>query len=66
MVYYLAVSIMSAFAIAFSVYVETSSFWIAFAAYSLTGTLVLSTVLFAAFVNMRSEDDAPSDAKPAT
>lgn len=65
MIYYLVVSIMSAFAIALSVYVETSSFWISFAAYSLTGTLVLSSVLFAAFLNVRNED-APNDAETAT
>jgi hypothetical protein len=52
---YLLVSIVSALAIALNVYVETTSFWAAFAAYSLTGTLVLSSVLVAAFINMRAD-----------
>ena len=52
---YLLVSIMSALAIALNVYVDTASFWVAFAAYALTGTLVLSSVLFAAFINMRGD-----------
>ncbi|NNE89504.1 MAG: hypothetical protein HKN27_15655 [Silicimonas sp.] len=54
---YLVVSIISAMAIALSVYVETSSFWLAFAAYSLTGTLVLSSVLVSAFFAIRAEDE---------
>ena len=62
---YLVVSIMSAFAIALSVYADTSSFWLAFAAYSLTGTLVLSSVLLAAFVNMLGEDTPADDAETA-
>lgn len=53
---YLVVSIVSAMAIAVSVYVETSSFLLAFAAYSLTGTLVLSSVLLSAFFEVRADD----------
>jgi hypothetical protein len=55
---YLLVSIFSAFAIGISVYAETSSFLLAFAAYSLTGTLVLSSVLVSAFFDIRAEDKA--------
>lgn len=53
---YLVVSIVSAFAVAFSVYAETSSFLLSFAAYSLTGTLVLSTILIAGYLDIRAED----------
>ena len=52
---YLLVSVVSAMAIAISVYAQTSSFLLAFAAYSLTGTLVLSTVLLSAFLDHRAE-----------
>lgn len=53
---YLVVSIVSAFAIALSVYAETSSFLLSFAAYSLTGTIVLTTILISGFLDIRSED----------
>lgn len=58
---YLLVSIISALAMAVSVYADTMSFYLAFAAYSLTGTLVLTSVLVSAALNMRDEthsDDA--------
>lgn len=56
---YLVVSIVSAFAIALTVYSETLSFLMAFAAYSLTGTLVLSSVLLSAFMSRDVENDLP-------
>lgn len=59
---YLLVSIISAMAIAISVYAETSSLLLAFVAYSLTGTLVLSSVLVSAFFEMRAEDKEEADA----
>lgn len=59
---YLLVSIISAMAIALSVYAETGSFLLAFAAYSLTGTLVLTSVLVSAFFDMRAEDREAADA----
>ena len=55
---YLLVSVVSAMAIAITVYAQTSSILLAFAAYSLTGTLVLSTVLLSAFFDQRAETKA--------
>lgn len=53
---YLLVSIISAFAIAISVYAETSSILLSLIAYSLTGTVVLSTVLVSGYFDMRADD----------
>ncbi len=53
---YLVVSIVSAFTIALSVYAETSSLLLSFTAYSVTGTLVLSTILFSGYLDIRAED----------
>lgn len=55
---YLLVSVVSAMAIAITVYAETSSFLLAFVAYSITGTLVLSSVLLSAFCDLRAETKA--------
>ena len=54
------VSIVSAMTIAITVYGETSSFLLAFVAYSITGTLVLTSVLVSAFFELRAEDQSES------
>ena len=55
---YLLVSVVSAMAISISVYAETSSFLLAFVAYTVTGTLVLGTVLLSAFFDQRAETES--------
>ena len=53
---YLLVCILSAAAMAYSVFLETASLWLAFAAYSLTGTLVLFSVLADEMIATRASD----------
>lgn len=51
---HLIVSFFAAFAVAFSVYGETSSLLLAFIAYSSTGTLVMLLILAATALLMRA------------
>lgn len=55
--FHLVISIMSALTVALFAYAETSSLLLAFAAYSLTGTISLSTALLSGFLDMRAETD---------
>lgn len=59
---YLGVSIVSAFAFAISVYAETSSLLLSFAAYSLAGMLVLASVLLSGYLDIRAEDQFEAEA----
>lgn len=53
---YLLVCIASAAAMSYSVFIETASIWLAFAAYSLTGTLVLFSILAVEMIASRTSD----------
>lgn len=53
---YLAVSIIAAMAMSVSVYNETSSMLLTFLAYSLTGTMVLVSVILSDILNNRGEN----------
>lgn len=55
---YLIVSFFAAFAVAYSVYVETASLMLALVAYSGTGTIVLLTAVLMSSVLSRSAHTA--------
>lgn len=53
---YLVVSVVAALAMSISIYDVSGSFLLAFLGYSLTGTIVLLTVLFAECLGERDAD----------
>ena len=54
---HIIISFFAALAVAFSVYLETASFFYAFLAYSGAGSLVLLSAIFASMI-VRREDNA--------